>query len=98
MPTSLVTLLQTPTSYTNAVPKWNGGAVPPTFQPNVNPSPNPGSRHNEYSINGNPPIQIIAGGFVPFIPTPSRLEEADPLNTAPYRNARGRKYVDYPHL
>ena len=59
MPTSLVTLLQTPTSYTNAVPKWNGGAVPPTFQPNVNPNP-PGSRHDQYSINGNPLIQAIA--------------------------------------
>jgi hypothetical protein len=96
MPTSLVTLLQNPTSYTNAVPKWNGGAVPPTFRPNVNPNP-PGSRHDEYSINGNPSIQVIAGGFVPVLPTPSQLEEGDQLNTAPYRNALGRRYVDYPH-
>jgi len=96
MPTSLVALLQTPSSYTNSVPKWNGGQVPPTFQPNVNPNP-PGSRHDQYSINGNPPIQVIAGGFVPFIPTPSKLEEGDPLNTAPYRNAPNLKYVDFLH-
>jgi len=96
MPTSLVTLLQTPTSYPNSVPKWNGGAVPPTFQPNVNPNP-PGTRHDQYSINGNPPIQVIAGGFVPVLPTPSRLEESDPLNTAPYKSALGFRYIDYPH-
>ena len=96
MPTSLVNLLQNPLSYSNAVPKWNGGAVPPTFQPNVNPNP-PGSRHDEFSLNGNPPIQIITAGFTPYYPKPSRLEEADPLNTSPYRNAPGLKYVDFPH-
>jgi hypothetical protein len=96
MPTSVVTLLQTPTSYANTVPKWNGGLVPPTFQPNVNPNP-PGSRHDQYSINGTPPITVVAAGFVPALPTPSRLEEADPLNTAPYRNALGSRYIDYPH-
>jgi hypothetical protein len=96
MPTSVLTQLLNPTSYSNTVPKWNGGAVPPTFQPNVNPNP-PGSRHDQYSINGNPPIQVIAGGFVPTLPTPSQLEEADPLNTAPYRNVVGLRYVDYPH-
>ena len=88
-------LLLTPTSYSNTVPKWNGGQVPPTFQPNVNPNP-PGSRHDQYSINGNPSIQVIAGGFVPFIPTPSRLEEGDSLNTAEFRNAPGLKYLDNP--
>ena len=88
-------LLLNPTSYSNTVPKWNGGQVPPTFQPNVNPNP-PGSRHDQYSINGNPPIQVIAGGFVPFIPTPSILEEGDPANTADYRNAPGLKYLDNP--
>ena len=96
MPTSLLNQLLYPNSYNNTVPKWNGGQVPPTFQPTVNPNP-PGSRHDEYSVNGNPPIQVIAGGFVPFIPTPSILEEADPSNTAPYRNAPGFKYVDFPH-
>ena len=88
-------LLLNPTSYSNTVPKWNGGQVPPTFQPNVNPNP-PGSRHDQYSLNGNPPIQVIAGGFVPVLPTPSQLEEADPLNTADYRNAPGLKYLDNP--
>lgn len=88
-------LLLSPTSYSNTVPKWNGGLVPPTFQPNVNPNP-PGSRHDQYSLNGNPPIQVIAGGFVPALPTPSRLEEGDPLNTAQYRNASGLKYLDNP--
>jgi hypothetical protein len=88
-------LLLSPTSYSNTVPKWNGGLVPPTFQPNVNPNP-PGSRHDQYSLNGNPPIQVIAGGFVPTLPTPSRLEEGDPLNTAAFRNAPGLKYLDNP--
>ena len=88
-------LLLTPTSYSNTVPKWNGGQVPPTFQPNVNPNP-PGSRHDQYSINGNPSIRVIAGGFAPFIPTPSRLEEGDSLNTAEFRNAPGLKYLDNP--
>jgi hypothetical protein len=96
MPTSLLNLLQTPTSYVYSVPKWNGGPVPPTFQPNVNPNP-PGSRHDEYSINGNPAIQVVAAGFSPFIPQPSKLEEGDSLNTAAYRNAPGLKYLDQPH-
>ena len=92
----LKNLLLNPLGYNNTVPKWNGGLVPPTFQPNVNPNP-PGSRHDQYSLNGTPPITVIAGGFVPFIPTPSKLEEGDPLNTAPYRNAPNLKYVDFPH-
>ena len=96
MPTSLLNQLLYPTSYNNTVPKWNGGPVPPTFQPNVNPAP-PGSRHYEYSVNGNPAIQIVAAGFAPIIPQPSQLEEADPSNTAAYRNAPGQKYVDFPH-
>lgn len=92
---SLKTLLLNPNSYSNTVPKWNGGQVPPTFQPNVNPNP-PGSRHDQYSLNGNPPIQVVAGGFVPYLPTPSILEEGDPANTAEYRNAPGQKYLDNP--
>jgi len=95
MPTSVKNLLLNPNLYTGTVPKWNGGQVPPTFQPNVNPNP-PGSRHDEYSINGNPPIQVIAAGFIPALPAPSRLEESDSLNTSPYRNAPGLKYRDNP--
>jgi hypothetical protein len=91
----LKNLLLNPLGYNNTVPKWNGGLVPPTFQPNVNPNP-PGSRHDQYSLNGTPPITVIAGGFVPTLPTPSRLEEADPLNTADYRNAPGLRYLDNP--
>lgn len=74
---------------------WDGGVVPPGLQPNVRPNP-PGTRHNEYSINGNPPIQAIGAGFVPYIPPPSILEEGDPANTAIFRNAAGLKYLDNP--
>jgi hypothetical protein len=91
----LLNLLQNPLGYNNTVPKWNGGAVPPTFQPNVTPNP-PGSRHDEYSINGTPAIQVLAAGFVPALPTPSQLEESDPGNTAQFRNAAGLKYMDNP--
>jgi hypothetical protein len=92
---SLKDLLLNPLGYNNTVPKWNGGLVPPTFQPNVNPNP-PGSRHDQYSLNGTPPINVVAGGFVPYLPTPSQLEEGDPSNTSEYRNAAGQKYLDNP--
>jgi hypothetical protein len=72
---------------------WNGGPVPPVAQPNVNPNP-PGSRHDTYSLDGNPPIKAIGAGFVPVIPKPTQLEEADPANTAAYRNAAGKRYLD----
>jgi hypothetical protein len=76
---------------------WSGGNVPPTFQPNVTPNP-PGSRHDRYSIDGTPAIRVTAAGFVPALPTPSHLEESDPLNTAHWRNAPGQKYMDNPPL
>ena len=85
----LLNLLQNGTSNLG----WDGGQVPPVVQPNVRPNP-PGSRHDEYSINGNPDIRMVGAGFVPPKPAPSNLEEGDALNTATYRNARGRKYTD----
>ena len=74
---------------------WDGGPVPPGLQPNVNPNP-PGSRHDQYSTNGNPLIKAIGAGFVPYIPPPSILEEGDTANTAAFRNAPGLKYLDNP--
>jgi hypothetical protein len=76
---------------------WNGGQVPPGVQPNITPNP-PGSRHDEYSINGNPLINAVAAGFVPVLPTPSQLEEGDPANTSQWRNAPGLKYMDNPPI
>jgi len=87
----LLNLLQNGTSNLG----WDGGPVPPIAQPNVNPNP-PGSRHDEYSLNGNPAIRAIGAGFVPYIPPPSILEEGDPANTAEFRNAPGLKYLDNP--
>jgi len=72
---------------------WNGGNVPSNPGSKVQPNP-PGTRHDEYSINGNPLIRSIGAGFRPPVPPPSNLEEGDPSNTAPFRNARGRRYVD----
>jgi hypothetical protein len=72
---------------------WNGGQVPPGTQPNILPNP-PGSRHETYSMDGQPVIQVVAAGFVPPLPQPSQLEEADPSNTAQYRNAPGQRYLD----
>lgn len=72
---------------------WGGGNVPSNPQSKVEPNP-PGSRHDEYSINGNPRIRSIGAGFIPPVPPPSILEEGDTANTARFRNARGRRYID----
>ena len=72
---------------------WGGGQVPSNRMSKVLPNP-PGTRRDEYSINGNPDIRMVGAGFVPPKPAPSNLEEGDALNTATYRNARGRKYTD----
>lgn len=72
---------------------WNGGVVPSNKMSKVGPNP-PGSRHDEYSINGNPSINMVGAGFVPPKPAPSNLEEGDALNTAKFRNALGKKYTD----
>lgn len=72
---------------------WGGGPVPSNRMSKVSPNP-PGTRHNEYSINGNPDIRMVGAGFVPPKPAPSNLEEGDPLNTAKFRNKAGKKYTD----
>ena len=69
---------------------WNGGKVP---SPTVLPIP-PGSMHETYSLDGNPNITVSAAGFVPSKPAPSKLDEADSLNTSKYRNKAGGKYTD----
>lgn len=82
----LINLLQ------NGISKlgWNGGKVPSS---KVSPIP-PGSVHNTYSVDGNPNITLSAAGFVPSKPSPSKLDEADGLNTSKYRNKKGGKYTD----
>jgi hypothetical protein len=72
---------------------WNGGTVPSNKMSKVQPNP-PGSRHDTYSIDGNPAIDMVGAGFVPPKPAPSNLDEGDVLNTSVYRNARGKKYTD----
>lgn len=72
---------------------WGGGTVPSNKNSKVSPNP-PGSRHDTYSIDGNPSIKSIGAGFVPPTPAPSRLDVADASNTSQYRNAAGKKYRD----
>jgi hypothetical protein len=72
---------------------WGGGKVPSNQGSLVNPNP-PGSRHDAYSVDGNPNINMVGAGFVPPKPAPSNLEEGDVLNTAKFRNALGKKYTD----
>lgn len=72
---------------------WGGGTVPSNKGSLVQPNP-PGTRHETYSLDGNPNINMVGAGFVPPKPTPSNLEEGDTLNTAKYRNKTGRKYTD----
>jgi hypothetical protein len=72
---------------------WNGGTVPSNKMSKVQPNP-PGSRHETYSLDGNPNISMVGAGFVPPKPAPSSLDEGDVLNTAKFRNARGKKYTD----
>jgi hypothetical protein len=72
---------------------WGGGQVPSNKMSRVLPNP-PGTRHDEYSINGNPNIRMVGAGFVPPKPAPSSLEEGDTLNTAKFRNKTGKKYTD----
>jgi hypothetical protein len=72
---------------------WNGSTVPSNKMSKVNPNP-PGSRHDTYSLNGNPKINGVGAGFVPPVPPPSYLDEGDTLNTSTYRNAKGKKYTD----
>jgi hypothetical protein len=72
---------------------WNGGTVPSNKMSKVQPNP-PGSRHDTYSTDGNPAINMVGAGFVPPKPAPSNLDESDVLNTSAYRNARGKKYTD----
>jgi hypothetical protein len=100
MPTSVKNLLLNPNSYSNTVPKFNGGIVPPGSQLSVGPVP-PGSRHYEYStngtlVNGTLPLTLVGAGFIPPIPQPSRLDEGDLFNTAPYRSTPGSRYRDNP--
>jgi len=64
---------------------WNGGKVPSTKAT---------SRHETYSIDGNPNINLSAAGFIPPKPKPSSLDAADVLNTSKYRNKPGSKYMD----
>lgn len=72
---------------------WGGGNVPSNKKSLVSPNP-PGSRHDQYSIDGTPKINMVGAGFVPPKPSPSSLEEGDPLNTSPFRNKAGKKYTD----
>ena len=72
---------------------WGGGKVPSNKMSKVNPNP-PGSRHDEYSLNGNPTINMVGAGFVPPKPAPTSLDSNDITNTSAYRNAAGRKYTD----
>jgi hypothetical protein len=72
---------------------WGGGSVPSNRMSKVLPNP-PGSRHDTYSLDGNPNIQSIGAGFVPPKPAPTSLDEGDILNTSTYRNASGKKYKD----
>lgn len=72
---------------------WGGGRVPSNRGSLVNPNP-PGSRHDTYSLDGNPNINMVGAGFVPPKPTPSSLDEGDALNTSTFRNAAGKKYTD----
>lgn len=72
---------------------WGGGRVPSNRNSLVSPNP-PGTRHNQYSIDGNPNITMVGAGFVPPKPGPSSLDEGDVLNTSPYRNKTGKKYTD----
>jgi len=72
---------------------WGGGKVPSNKMSLVNPNP-PGTRHDEYSLNGNPDIHMVGAGFVPPKPAPTSLDAGDALNTSTYRNATGKKYTD----
>jgi hypothetical protein len=72
---------------------WGGGNVPSNKMSKVQPNP-PGSRHDTYSIDGNPNIQSVGAGFVPPKPAPSRLDVADVTNSSKYRNAAGKTYRD----
>ena len=72
---------------------WGGGKVPSNRGSLVNPNP-PGSRHDTYSLDGNPNIKMVGAGFVPPKPAPSSLDEGDVLNTSTFRNAAGKKYTD----
>jgi hypothetical protein len=72
---------------------WGGGRVPSNRMSKVSPNP-PGSRHDTYSIDGNPVIKSIGAGFVPPVPAPSRLDVADVSNTSKFKNAKGKRYRD----
>lgn len=72
---------------------WGGGQVPSNRMSKVQPNP-PGSRHDTYSLDGNPSIKGVGAGFVPPRPAPTSLDSEDVLNTSTYRNARGKKYTD----
>jgi hypothetical protein len=72
---------------------WGGGKVPSNKMSLVSPNP-PGSRHDTYSLDGNPNIKMVGAGFVPPTPTSTNLDEGDALNTSTYRNAAGKKYLD----
>jgi hypothetical protein len=72
---------------------WGGGRVPSNRESLVNPNP-PGSRHDTYSLDGNPNINMVGAGFVPPKPLPSSLDEGDVLNTSTFRNQAGKKYTD----
>lgn len=72
---------------------WGGGKVPSNKMSLVNPNP-PGSRHDTYSLDGNPNIKSIGAGFVPSKPSPTNLDSNDATNTSTYRNSTGKKYLD----
>lgn len=72
---------------------WDGGKIPSNKNSYVEPNP-PGSRHDTYSVDGNPNIRSIGAGFIPSKPSPSKLDADDALSTNKYRNIKGKRYLD----
>ena len=72
---------------------WGGGKVPSNPMSLAEPNP-PGSRHETYSIDGNPRIRTTNAGFTAVIPPPSSLDEKDIMNVSTYKSSQGDRYLD----